>query len=352
MTICEVQKSWEILDHLDIVMPTGLKLISHEFYDQEYTVGLLPVDEINQGGLSKILSFSGILSSLFWAIQLLLFADKKTVILANGSTLVGDFLCLCNYYLFFNRRTILYWDSHLETNTKFKDYIARRCFMGCCLATVWSGKQVTTYANKYNLPSNKFIYIPYKSNHSKQPPRELISLDFIFSGGNGKRDYKMLVDAVRGTNIPVIISATNSDVLDSIDDLPNVIKLSATEPAFSKLMAASRFVVIPMISTGLKGGGEANFCNAMWHKKAVIAVDNMSADDYIVEGETGYVVPPGHVKLLREKILYLWENKEKAVNMGVKGHELVYKKFTQVQGIRRLVKLACLLGLEVQLHRE
>jgi len=278
-------------------------------------------------------------------------ANNKTVILANGSSIIGDLICIINYLFFLNSRTILYWDTHLEPNNKLNNYIAKLCFMGCYIATMWSRKQVLTYSDRYDLPESKFIFIPYKANHSQFEQRILPTLDYIFTGGNGKRDYKTFVEAVRDTNITAIISSTNSDVLNLIDDLPNVINLSATEPSFAKLMASSRFVVIPLISTGLKGGGEANFCNAMWHRKAIIAVDDMSASDYILEGETGYIVPPANVELLRKRILDLWNNRDKAEQMGAKGQQLAHKYFTQVQGIRRLVRLACLVGQEAFINK-
>ena len=130
----------------------------------------------------------------------------------------------------------------------------------------------------------------------------------------------------------------------TIEDLPNVIPLAATEPSYAKLMALSQFVVIPMVSTGLKGGGEANFCNAMWHGKPVVAMDDVSAVDYIVEGETGYIVPPGDVALLRKRMLELWRDKAKCKVMGAKGRERVKQDFTHDLCINRLIRLAYFVG--------
>lgn len=137
----------------------------------------------------------------------------------------------------------------------------------------------------------------------------------------------------------------------TIEDIPNVIPLAATEPSFAKLMAASRFVVIPMISTGLKGGGEANYCNAMWHGKALIAMDDISAEDYVIEGETGYIVPPGDVKQLRKRILELWGDKEKCREMGKKGREIANKYYTHDLVMRRVLRLAYLVGEEALANR-
>lgn len=346
MTIFEAQKDWRVLDGDDFVVPAGIRLISHEFFEAKYTDGLLPVEKIQQGWLSRLFSFCEFLSLLLWAFQLLAAADKNTVVIVNGSTQFGNYICLLNYYLFARSRTILFWDSHIEPTSRLKKYLAKRCFQGCDLVTLWSKKQPGNYAREYGLPEDLFIFIPYKATHSKVAHRNLPTLDFVFAGGNGKRDYETLVAAVRGTDVTLIISATRPEVLRTIGDVPNIIPLAASEPSYAKLMAASRFVVIPMVCTGLKGGGESNYCNAMWHGKPVIAMDDVSAEDYFTDGETGYIIPPGDADLMRKCILELWNDSEKCREMGERGRELATKYYTQVGGIRRLVRLACLVGKE------
>jgi glycosyltransferase involved in cell wall biosynthesis len=152
-----------------------------------------------------------------------------------------------------------------------------------------------------------------------------------------------LIEAVRDTNIPVIISTTDPEVRRSIEPLPNVIVLGAPEPAFAQLQAAAEFVVIPMVHTGLKGGGEANFCNAMWHGKPVIAADSIAAADYIIEGETGYVVPSGDAGVLRTRILELWNTPDLAAEMGQTARIHAVENFCHSAFIRRLLALTLLL---------
>lgn len=351
MTIFDAQADWRVLDGADFIVPNGIRLISHEYYDDVYTEGLVQVEEIKQGWLSRLFSFCNTLSNLIWAFNILFAADKRTVIIANGSTQFGNYICLLNYYLFFKKKTILFWDSHIEPKSAIKKYLARRCFLGCNLATLWSKRQPRTYAQHFNLPEDLFIFIPYKATHSKTEHRTLPTLNYIFAGGNTRRDYKTLSEAVRGTNVTLIISTSRMSIINSIQETSNIIPLTAVEPSYSKLMAASRFVIVPMLPTGIRGAGETNYCNSMWHGKAVITMDDMSAEDYVVEGETGYIVPHGDVALLQKRILHLWNNREKAEQMGAKGQQLAHKYFTQVQGIRRLVKLACLVGQEAFINK-
>jgi glycosyltransferase involved in cell wall biosynthesis len=267
---------------------------------------------------------------------------------------------------FFRHRKLLLWDVFVEyklgtekrlkffplikIKTRWKEAIARHALVGYDLIVKWSRKQAAAHAQYYRLSEEKFVFLPYKSNHSNTLRYSQESLcnvtlgRFIFSGGNGKRDYQCLVDAVRGTGIPVIISATDPVVRKQIELLPNIILLGAPEPAFAQLQSICTLAVIPMIDSGLKGGGEANFCNAMWHGKPVIACCNMAARDYIIDGETGFVVPSGNSELLRQRILELWNDPERAEQMGRNGHLHVTKNYTHDLCIRRLLRLALVLG--------
>jgi glycosyltransferase involved in cell wall biosynthesis len=99
-----------------------------------------------------------------------------------------------------------------------------------------------------------------------------------------------------------------------------------------------------MTYTGLKGGGEANFCNAMWHGRPIVAADSIAASDYVVDGQTGYVVPSGDWRALRQRIVELWRHPEQRERMGDAGRRRAEDHFTHVKCIRRLLRLALLMG--------
>jgi len=282
------------------------------------------------------------------------------VIIVTGAG--GFFLPLgfLNRLSFFRKRTILLWDLFVEYRlgrekqlwffpfvkfkTKWKEAIGRYVMQGYSLHVLWSRRQVITHAEYYHLSESLFIFLPFKANHSKNDSSDIRIDNFIFAGGNSKRDYKTLIEAVRDTEIPIIISATAPEVRRQIDSLPCVITLAASEPAFGQLQMASRFVVLPLDDSELRGAGEANFCNPGWHSKPVIAVDNISAKDYIVEGVTGFIVPCGDVELLRKRIVQLWNDPELCRQMGENARKHVEKYFTHTLFIQRLLRLAVVLG--------
>jgi len=341
-TLEEVQRDWRRLDADDFSTPGGARLVSHEDFSKE--PGGEEVEYIRPGPLASLFRFAPILFNLLYAWRLLRHTKRNAVLILNGGGLLWLFVGLLNRFGMLRARKIMLWDPFVEVRDGWRRAVVRAAMSSFRLTVVWSRKQVDSHAEWLGLPRERFVFIPWKANHSKGPCYRLPIENYVFSGGNGKRDYQTLADAVRDTGIPVIISSTDSAVRSQIERLPNIIPVAAGEPAFAQLQAGARFTVVPMVDTGLKGGGEANMCNGMWHAKPVIAADRMAADDYIVEGETGYIVSPGDATSLRRRILELWNNPEKCGAMGQKAKEHVEANFTHEALIRRLLRLAKLCG--------
>ena len=98
---------------------------------------------------------------------------------------------------------------YIPTDSILKKWLARQMIIGASLTTVWSSRQRDVQAKLLRSPVTKFVFMPYKANHSKFQPISLDIGGYVFSGGNSRRDYQTLFEAVRGTGIPVIVSATN-----------------------------------------------------------------------------------------------------------------------------------------------
>jgi len=216
--------------------------------------------------------------------------------------------------------------------------------LGSSVTIVYSKRQLDVQSNLLRVSKNKFVFLPWKSNHSKSPPITLSIGNYVFSGGNSRRDYQTLFEAVRGTGIPVIVSATDSRVYAHPDIPENVVLLAAQEPAFARLMAGSRFVVVPIMPGLVRGAGDTTVCDAMWHGRPVICADNISAFEYVEDGITGYVTPPGDVASLRKRILELWNQPDKAIQMGLAAHQGIAANCTHEHFVRRLRALGALVA--------
>jgi len=353
-TLRQAQDDWRTLDEKDFAVFPAARIVTNI---SDLFVDEIKTERIKPNRFVRFFSKCSLLYNFFYMMQIVYTADKNTVAIIDGSN--GNawlFAGYINRFFVRHRRVMVLIDCFLEYHigkerrlrffpfvkfkTKWKITLARGALLGYDTITLWSRKQIAPHAKMFDIPKERFCFIPFKSNHSKRATYRLPMGGFIFSGGNSKRDYPCLIEAVRDTGIPVIISVTNPSVRKGLELLPNVMILGASEPAYAQLTAACQFSVMPVTHSGLRGTAEAFFCDSMWHSKAVIACCSIAAEDYITEGETGYVVPSGDVEALRKRILELWNDPEKCEEMGRKGREHCERWFTHESYIRRCLRLA------------
>ena len=329
----DVSRDYRVLDRVEMAFPKSLRLLSHhEFSSSDDGIN---VEYVAGGSVIALAGVMPVLHDLLYAFHVLRRADKNSAIICNGGCRVGKLIGLFNYLLPIRRRKILMWELFCEARSPFRYRLIRWMVQGCDLVVVYSRHQVKSHAEYLRLPEDTFLFLPYKANHSKQPPIEMPIGNYVFSGGNSKRDYCTLFEAVRGTGIPLIVSATDPRVTAGLQVPSNVILLKAVEPAFARLTAGSRFAVVPIVKNIIRSAGEANVCNAMWHGKPVIVADDVSLGDYVEDGVTGYTVAAGDVEMLRQRIVSLWTDADLVREMGRRAHQRVAESLTHVDFVRR-----------------
>lgn len=94
-------------------------------------------------------------------------------------------------------------------------------------------------------------------------------------------------------------------------------------------------VGVLLSNTRLHGEGISNsIMEYMENKKPVIATDFGGNRELVEDGKTGYLVQPGNIKELTDKIEYFYQNKSEAIRMGNEGYlklqtEFGYEKMVQ-----------------------
>lgn len=171
----------------------------------------------------------------------------------------------------------------------------------------------------------------------------------IASAGMANRDYKTLVAATRDLDATVKIAAdsawfrTDTDIAGETLP-PNVeAKSYGDYVGLRRLYSESAFVVVPLYEA-VHACGYAVIAEAMAMGKPVITTKIRSHSDYIIEGETGFYVPPGNVDALREKVIYLLEHPEAAAAMGKNARQLIESRFTMSAYSDRIALAAGLVG--------
>jgi hypothetical protein len=287
-----------------------------------------------------------VVGDVLWAVRLL--ADGRPI-LCDAGCRVGKLTPLLNRWLRLNRKIVI-WELYTNSTRPVRRFLGRQTVLGANIVVVYSAKQAAAFARHLDVSIDRFIALPYKSWASEHSTFMEVEGNFIFSGGDSRRDYRTLFDAVRGTGISTIVAARR-DATDC-DLPPEVTFVRAEPPHFHRLMATCRFVVICMKQNLVRGAGEGTICDAMWLGKPVIVADDLTAQEHVVEGVTGYVVPAGNVQALRAHILELWASPETSKTIGRQAHQHVADNLTQRQFIQRLVDCARRIAAGVRPQRD
>ncbi len=185
-----------------------------------------------------------------------------------------------------------------------------------------------------------------------QPQAETVVLPRqVASAGMAKRDYRTLVQAVAGLDAEVKIAADSAWFRAGLDIdgqplPPNVEARSYGDYlGLRRLYAESSCVVVPLYEA-VHACGYAVIAEAMAMGKPVITTRISGHSDYVIEGETGFYVPPGDARALRVRIQELTENPELAARMGRNARCLMEKTYSLEAYVGRMAALTGMGGEE------
>lgn len=159
---------------------------------------------------------------------------------------------------------------------------------------------------------------------------------FVMSQGLAKRDYPTLIRAMRKLpHITCQISAVSAwdkfkAGYEGMHIPANVQLKSLNHPSIIKnVMARSRFAVIPLRpDTGMWCAGSTTIMQAQAMGKPVVATYLPGIADYIRDGETGYLVKGNDPDALAEAIGRLWDDPQRAAEMGESARQWVCENFS------------------------
>lgn len=182
----------------------------------------------------------------------------------------------------------------------------------------------------YRIPPKRFHYIPFKINSfEKATSTQATDEGFIFAGGVSRRDYDTFLKAVGTLQFPVKLIAGAPELMDEHGSLPfdesripsNVELYTEFDPAFfSKLMASSRLVVLPIRKDFLGAAGISVYLEAMAYRKCVVATAGPGVDGLLTNNEA-IIVPAGDVDAMRDAIQHAFNDDDYRRGFGDRGYD-------------------------------
>lgn len=170
----------------------------------------------------------------------------------------------------------------------------------------FSRAECESYAALLRLPRGRFVFLPtpWRADESISDHDD----GYILAIGNSNRDFPTLIEAVRGTDLPVLIVTTSRASLGETPLPENVHVQGHVGPEESSaLIAAATLHCIPLYDTDFSAG-QSVLLRAMARGKAVVASDTTGIRDYVSPDESAILVPPGDTSALRQALRRLWSD--------------------------------------------
>lgn len=261
--------------------------------------------------------------------------DKGDVIvLGTGNiSMVFALLNKCS----FRRVPLIVLGSYIERQSNILLYYLKRNLLKLMdLIVVFTTQEIENYSKYFKLDKKKFKFLAFGHTLSNYE-YEVEEGDYIFCSGDGVRDYKTFVEAIRGMPIKAVIPCRDPSVFKDINVPKNIEIKTVSADEYRKLMGKSRIVVVPIRKGLMIGGGVQSYLNAMCMGKAVIVSDVAGARDYINDRRDGLIVEPGSVDELREAINYLLNNRDEAKQIGRNAKAIVEGQYSLSRYINDLM---------------
>ena len=201
-----------------------------------------------------------------------------------------------------------------------------------CLSESLRQRMIT----RYHVPPERVLNVSYgvDTDYFTLTAPDATPNRQIMSAGMAMRDYRTLTTAARALpDITVRIAADSawfrSDLDIESESLPeNVVARSyGNYRNLRELYRESAFAVVPLYEA-VHACGYAVILEAMAMGKPVITSRITGRSDFVVDGETGFYVPPGDPEALRDRIRYLMDRPELIRDMGQRARKLVLEKYT------------------------
>lgn len=260
---------------------------------------------------------------------------RNVRIYSNG----GGISCMLFTRLF---GRILGRESHLYLHNFYLHSLGKNKYVQMALQFMMNNDRLTLIAQTpgeiafYRRLSKKInlCFVPYCSDLEERYTEVSLDEGYIFTGGYTNRDYQLMLKlAERMPERKFLFVA--SELNKGLDILPPnvVLKREVTPSEFGKLMEAASIVVVPL-REDVGSSGQMLCIQAMRYHKPIVYT-NVSSISYYFTDDSGMPYQLGNVDSLQTAMTYLYDNEEKAHEMGENAYTESLK-YTSAKGTEQI----------------
>ncbi len=230
-----------------------------------------------------------------------------------------------------------------EKKSKQKQWLLKHTHEAIDRILIWSSVQRRLAIDKLGVPEQKIKLLKRGTDQKFWHPIPS-ETDMICSVGMEMRDYPTLVEALRPLDIPCHIAAgaARGMIFETVRRLYDIDKMpeniTVGKKSYEKLRrmySRCRFTVVSLLPTDSDNGLTA-LLESMAMGRPVICSQAEGQVDVIEDGVTGIYVPVGDPEALREAIVDLWNDPNRAEEMGKRARRHIEQHHTMDQFVKAI----------------
>lgn len=245
----------------------------------------------------------------------------------------GEYFALLQGLVKFHRKPHLLLDIEWYEKrrsrilTLIKKVMNRLIARGAYRIGVFAEVDIEKYSNYYGIDKNKFIWFPYTTNLGERQ-FDVKEENYIFTGGRNQRDYETLIKAVKDIPVKLMIASPKEAISKNIIS-DNIVLMGVVDSSeYYSTMAKSKLVVLSVEPDIRRCQGIITYVSAMRLGKAVIVNETKGTRSYMVNGQTGLIVPPKDPIALKNAIEKLLHNDELRREISQNAYEYAKENFS------------------------
>ncbi|SDI99678.1 Glycosyltransferase involved in cell wall bisynthesis [Frankineae bacterium MT45] len=201
-------------------------------------------------------------------------------------------------------------------------------------------------SSEWGVAPSRVRFIPFGIDtdfYRRQPPPERPGI-VVSAGEDRYRDHQLLVDAVaalREEHPEIHLELATATPLNAPEGL--LTQHTARLDGAMRAVYQRGSVVAIALKPTVTGSGLSVVLEAMASGRPVVVTGNPGIDDYVTDGETGLLVPPGDQAAMSRAISQLLADPQRAAELGAAGAARVRANFTSeimAQHLAELLKSA------------
>ena len=208
------------------------------------------------------------------------------------------------------------------------------------LMVVHTPQEVSYYAEIFGVPTQKFRFVPFYVEGT-----EFIgpaSDGYVFSAGRMERDFITLLQALKETDIPVVIVADSAQqsVLEQHATPNTQLHFNIPKEKYLALLRGARLVVISL-KDGTSSRGQVVYLETIRYGKPAICSRVEGIADYVDHERTGWLVPPEDPEQLKIAIESCFSDSEALQEIGQNAYQEQQTRFSPAafhQGYHRIIE--------------